>query len=68
MHPAVCITICPKAYRHHHHHHHHQITKLSHSINAIVWQQLYVCGPDTCLALTKSTQLDQGSRTHHWRK
>jgi hypothetical protein len=21
--------------RHHHHHHHHQITKLSHSINAI---------------------------------
>jgi hypothetical protein len=22
-------------YHHHHHHHHHQITKLSHSINAI---------------------------------
>jgi hypothetical protein len=27
--PDQCLT------HHHHHHHHHQITKLSHSINAI---------------------------------
>jgi hypothetical protein len=35
---------------HHHHHHHHQITKLSHSINAIALSYALGAGPPSALA------------------